>query len=78
MRSSLRDPNCTEEHIVIVPTLSIAEALAELFTNCDVTQLTNVPVIALPSKGRPKSGKAISGAKRQQKYLRDKMLKTIT
>lgn len=77
MRSSLRDPNCTDEHIVIVPTLAIAEALAELFSNCDVSQLPDVPKITLQSKGRPKSGKAKSGAKRQQIYIRNKMIRQV-
>jgi hypothetical protein len=77
MRSSLRDPNCTEEHIVIVPTLAIAQALAELFSNCDVSQLPDVPKITLQNKGRPKSGKAKSGAKRQQIYIRNKMIRQV-
>lgn len=77
MRSSLRDPNCKNEHIVIVPTLALAEALSRLFSNCTVDQLVGVPTITLNRRGRPKSPNAISGAKRQSNYLRKKMIRKV-
>lgn len=74
MRSSIRDPKCTNTHIVIVPTQDLADQLSRYFLNCEVTQLDNVPAFEVRNVGRPKKSNPLPGYIRERKNKRRKEL----
>lgn len=74
MRSSLRDPDCTNPHVIIVPTRDLAEQLSKYFLNSEIAQLDNVPEFEVKNVGRPKKLISDPGYIRERKRKRRKEL----
>lgn len=77
LRSSLRDKDCTRDHLIVVTTKAIAESLSKHFTNFDILPLAGLNLIQNQKPGRPKSKVKRSSTYRMRKARRNPLIQSV-